>query len=368
MSGSDYSGYRVMLVVQSLRVGGAENMVENLAYALRDKGCTIEVVALQAGETIVSERLRVNGMAPVFIGKHRGPDLTVISRLSDEMKRFSPDVVHSHLPILHYVNPAAWRMHTMNRVHTIHSVAQKETGSRFKLAYAKYCYCKRLVRPVALSEINRQTVVDFYGIPSDYVAVVPNGVDLSRFTPKTSYAISGVPHICHVGRFQEAKNHAAIIEAASLLKRKGVSVVFDLYGEGGLMEAARAQVEDLGIADMVVFHGLTADVPRAMSAADIFVLPSLWEGIPMVIAEAMAAGLPIVASRVGGIPDMIADGTDGVLCEPNGASLAERIERLISDARLRASIGSAAREKSHLFSSSLMAERYLKVYTENARG
>lgn len=368
MSGTDYSGYRVMLIVQSLRVGGAESMVENLAYALREKGCVVEVVALQTGETIISRRLRGNGIEPVFIGKRDGFDPSVVRWLADEMKHFKPDVVHSHLPILHYVNPAASRSYVVNRVHTIHNVAQKETGSRLKSAYARHCYRKGLVLPVALSEINKQTVVDFYGVPANRVAVVPNGVDLSRFAPKHFYEIEGIPHICHIGRFQEAKNHRTIVEAASLLKKKGADAVFDLYGEGSLMEETRRLANERGVDDMVVFHGLTNDVPRALAAADVFILPSIWEGIPMVIAEAMAAGLPIVASRVGGVPDMIEDGTDGILCEPTGASLAEGIEHALSDVLLRESLGTAARRKSHLFSFDLMAEHYLKVYTENVHG
>ncbi len=362
------AGYRIMLVVQSLRVGGAENMVENLAYALRDKECVVEVVSIQAGETIVSHRLRDNGINPVFIGKHNGFDSGVIRRLAGEMRRFRPDVVHSHLPILHYVNPAASRSGIVNRVHTIHNVAQKETGSRIKAAYAEYCYRRGFVLPVALSEINRQTVVDFYDVPEDRVAVVPNGVDLSRFVLKASYEIKGIPRICHIGRFQEAKNQGAIVKAASHLKRKGIRAMFDLYGEGSLMEDVRRQSGECGVDDMIIFHGLTDDVPGALAAADVFILPSVWEGIPMVIAEAMAAGLPIVASGVGGIPDMIDDGDDGILCEPTGSSLAKSIELVLTDVRLRESLGTAARRKSHLFSSDLMAGRYLKIYMENAHG
>lgn len=362
------AGYRVMLVVQSLRVGGAENMVENLAYALRDRGCVMEVVVLQSGETIISRRMRANGMDPFVIGKRPGPDLSAISRLAAAMREFRPDVVHSHLPILNYVVPAARRAGVENLVHTIHNVAQRETTSRLKVAYARKCYRRGTVRPVALSEINKRTVVEFYGIPADEVAVVTNGIDLAHFERKASYAIDGTAHVCHVGRFNEQKNHEAIVEAAALLKESGADVVFDLYGEGELMDSVREMASERGVADMLAFHGLTDDVPGAMAVADIFILPSLWEGIPMVIAEAMAAGLPIVASRVGGIPDMIEDGVDGILCEPTGASLAERIGRVLSDVRLRESLGTAARRESNQFSSDLMAERYLKVYMENAHG
>lgn len=366
MGDVDYKGYRVMLVIQSLRVGGAENMVENLAYALRDRECVVKVVVLQSGETIISRRLRANDIDLVFIGKRPGPDLSTIAKLAILMRDFNPDVVHSHLPILNYVVPAARRAGVMNLVHTIHNVAQKETNIRLKVAYARRCYRHRFVRPVALSQINKNTVIEFYGIPAAEVQVVANGIDLSRFEPKSNYAIDGIAHVCHVGRFNEQKNHRAIIEAAALMRGRGIEVLFDLYGEGALMESVREAVSNAGVADMFIFHGLTDDVPGIMRAADVFILPSLWEGAPMVLAEAMATGLPIVASRVGGVPNMIEDGADGLLCEPTASSLAECLVRLLADKDLRQSMGISARYYSRQFSSDLMAGRYLKVYTEGA--
>lgn len=366
MSGIDYRGYRVMLVIQSLRVGGAENMVENLAYALRDRGCAVEVVVLQSDETIISRRMHENDINLVVIGKRPGPDLSAITKLAALMRDFKPDVVHSHLPILNYVVPAARRAGVMNLVHTIHNVAQKETTIRFKVSYARKCYRHGVVRPVALSEINKNSVIDFYGIPAEKVEVIPNGIDLSRFKPKTNYSIDGIARICHVGRFSEQKNHMAIVEAAALMRQSGIDASFDLYGEGSLMNYVRDAADKAGVANMLIFHGLTDNVPGTMRAADVFILPSLWEGVPMVVAEAMAAGLPIVASQVGGVPDMIEDGVDGLLCDPTGLSLAERLGVLLADKSQRQSLGISAREHSRQFSSDLMAERYLKVYMGGA--
>ncbi len=356
------SGYRVMLVVQSLRVGGAENMVETLSYALHDKGCNVRVVVLQSEETMISERMRNNGLTPVMLGKRQGIDLSVISRLAQQMKEFEPDVVHSHLPILHYVVPAAWRAHAVNCVHTIHSLAQKETRSRLKSGFARYCYRRGLVRPVALSEKNKQTVVDFYGIAADAVAVVPNGVDLKRYRPLSDYALGQTIHVCHIGRFEEAKNHDALIETGAILRQHDIDIVFDLYGVGSLQEYAKQKARDLGVSDMFVFHGITGDTPTALHESNLFVFPSLWEGMPMVIAEAMATGLPIVASNVGGIPDMLRDGTSALLCEPEPHAIAACVERLVKDEGLRRHIGMNALRSAPNFGVNLMVERYMAVY------
>ena len=123
-----------MLVAQSLRVGGAETMVENLAYALWRQGCTVAVVVLQPGETMITKRLRDNGVDLTILGKHRGLDLSVPGHLAAIMRGFVPDVVHSHLPILQYVVPAARKAGVSNLVHTVHSMAEKETSGKLKRA------------------------------------------------------------------------------------------------------------------------------------------------------------------------------------------------------------------------------------------
>ena len=142
--------YRVMLVAQSLRVGGAETMIENLAYALLKEGCDVRVVVLQPGETIISERMRKRGVMLTMMNKKPGMDLRLIGRLSKVMDEYRPDVIHSHLPILHYVVPAAKRAGISNLVHTIHNMASKETKSRLKGAYYGRLYRNGDVVPVAL--------------------------------------------------------------------------------------------------------------------------------------------------------------------------------------------------------------------------
>lgn len=337
-------------------------MVENLAYALRNNGCGVCVVVLQSGETLISRRMRDNGIDPIFLGKHSGIDFSVISRLSEKMREYQPDVVHSHLPILHYVVPAARQAHITNRVHTVHNIAEKETSNRLISAYLRICYKRGYVKPVALSEINRQSMIDFYGMPSNRIEVVPNGIDLSRFKPKENYVISGKAHIVHIGRFAEAKNHICMIKAAQILRNQGKNFVFDLYGEGELLAPCQTMAHELGLQGYVSFHGLTDQVPEVLQSEDIFMLPSLWEGIPMVLAEAMAAGMPIVASNAGGIPDMIRNGVNGVICKPDPEDLALQIARLLDDEDLRKRLGKEALETSPEYSADLMAKRYIAIY------
>ncbi len=337
-------------------------MVENLAYALKRQGCAVLVVVLQSGETMLTKRMRNDGVDLIILGKRSGLDLSVSRRLASIMRDFEPDVVHSHLPILQYVVPAARKAGIRNLVHTIHSMAEKETASNLKRAFNRHYYRSGMVLPVALSGATKKSVEDLYGLGASRVAVVANGTNLERYEPKRSYSLHAPARICHVGRFEEAKNHSALVAAAARLKDDGHNAVFDLYGVGSLMESVKGAVAKEGLEDEFVFHGLTDDIPSALGEADLFVFPSLYEGIPMVLAEAMAAGLPIVASAVGGIPDMLEDGKNALLCGTDAFSVKAAVERFLLDEGLRESLGMAARKRAADFSSDTMARAYLDVY------
>ena len=354
--------YRVMLVIQSLRVGGAETMVESLSYALLRQECAVLVVVLQSGETILTERMRKKGVDLRILGKRPGLDLSVFNRLAAIMRDFQPDVVHSHLPILQYVVPAARKAHVGNLVHTVHNMAEKETRSNLKRLLSRRYYRNGSVVPVALSEVTKRSVEDVYGLDASQVAIVANGIDLEAYEPKRDYSLSDPIRICHIGRFEEQKNHAALVDAAAQLKADGFDAVFDLYGVGSLMEEIKDAIAKKGLEGEFLFHGLTDNVPDALGKADLFVFPSVYEGMPMVLAEAMAAGLPIVAAAVGGIPDMLKDGESALLCDADAASVVSAIEKLLSEEGLRKSLGMAARERAANFSSDSMARAYLDIY------
>ena len=359
--------YKVMIVAQSLRVGGAETMIESLTYALLKEGCDVLVVVLQPGETIISERMRKHGATLIMMNKKPGMDLNLIGRLSKVMDKYRPDVIHSHLPILHYVVPAAKRAGISNLVHTIHNMATKETKSRLKGAYYGRLYRNGDVVPVALTETTRDSLVDRYGISPYRVPVVANVIDLSQYRAERSYDVGNVLEIVHIGRFEEAKNHSFIVDCASALKSRGVSARIHLYGVGSLMKEIKSRVEDKNLADFVIFHGLTSDVPNVLLEADAFIFPSLYEGMPMVIAEAMAAGLPIVASKNGGIPDMIEDGVSGLLLSLEVEDFVSAISEISVNKELRAHLGTQARVRAEAYGSQAMARNYLNVY-KNCRG
>ena len=171
-----------------------------------------------------------------------------------------------------------------------------------------------------------------------------------------------------MGRFFPQKNHAAILGAAALLKKRGINARIHCYGDGPLLEQTRQAAQEQGLAGQVLFEGVTSDVFTPMSQADLFILPSSWEGMPMTIIEAMGTGLSVIASRVGGVPDMVTDGESGLLIEPTAEALAAAIEKLVRNEALRQSLGKKAREEAQRFSLPAMAQGYETLYASVTEG
>ena len=206
------------------------------------------------------------------------------------------------------------------------------------------------------------------------VTCIRNGIDLEgksvridRWRTRKDLGIdSETCLIGTVGRLTPVKGIRYLLEAATILLRQGAKVKILVVGEGGIRQDLIAQTHSLRIADNVVFLGHREDTDVLLQAMDIFALPSLSEGIPMALLEAMAASRPIVASRVGGIPEIIEDGVDGYLVEPMDVNnLAERCRQLIESPDVARKMGEQGRKRVERdFSATAMADRVASVYKE----
>ncbi|OGX19210.1 MAG: hypothetical protein A2Y04_00120 [Omnitrophica WOR_2 bacterium GWC2_45_7] len=211
--------------------------------------------------------------------------------------------------------------------------------------------------------------------PSDKRVVIANGLDIKQFQKNASqrkavrerYGIQNDEMvIATVGRLSVEKNQAMLVEAASRLTKKFPNVRFLIVGAGPEEQQLRRLITEKKLERQVILTGFIKDMPSVYSAIDIFVLTSLTEGIPLTILEAMAANVPVVATRVGGIPDLIEDEKTGLLVESrNVAELCAQLETLISDASKRNELAESASRyvRSH-FSQEKMVEGYRKVYEE----
>lgn len=353
---------KILQVIPYFCFGGAETMCENLTYALKNQGHEVTVVSLYQERTPISQRMEETGVRILYLDKKLGLDVSMVPKLFRIMKAEKPDVVHTHLDVIKYAVAAAKLAGVPRCVHTVHNVAEKEAEGRAQKTINGFYFRRGWSVPVALSPEVRSSVVSFYGLPKERVPVVYNGVDLSRCLPKESYSAGETFRILHIGRFNEQKNHGLLLRVFQRLSQEIPGLSLELIGEGELRQEVECRTKELGIRDRVTFLGSRSNVYPYLQKADLFLLPSKYEGIPMTIIEAMGTGLPIVATAVGGVPDMLKNGEDGltVLCEEE--AVVNACASLILDEALREKLGRAARNHAVRFSAETMGKQYLELY------
>ena len=356
---------KIIQVIPLLDLAGAETMCENLTNGLLKLGHEVTVVSLYNYQSPITERMQGNGINIVYLNKRNGIDVSTIFKLIKVFKEYEPDVVHSHLYAGKYAHIAASLCRIPGKVYTIHNIATKEAG-RLNRLFNRFLFKHCNVIPVALSGEIQKSVMIEYGMGSVFTPVVFNGVPMEKCHKKKDYA--GNKKLLHVGRFATAKNHEVLVKSIANLVESGHEVQLDLYGQGELEESTKDLVKKLHMENNIKFCGLTDDVYSIMEQCDIFVLPSIYEGMPMTLIEAMGTGMPILASNVGGIPDMIENEKSGLLCEPTVDGVVRGLERLIESEEDRKRYGENAIINSEKFSADKMAKDYYKIYVKACRG
>lgn len=354
----------IVQVMPEFGLAGAETMCENLTYELVKLGHKVTVISLFDYHSAITERLENAGVDIRYLGKKRGLDLSMIRKIKRVLKETKADVIHTHRYCAEYAVPAAILAGVKHRVHTVHTIAEKENGKKARKLnkfFFKHCH----VVPVALSELIRDSIVREYKLSKDKIPVIFNGIDLSRCIPKTEYSVNGNFKILHIGRFSEEKNHIGLVRAFKLFHDKHIDSELWLIGDGEKKGEIEKYVEDNGLISSVKFLGLQSNVYGYLHDSDIFTLPSNYEGIPMTLIEAMGTGLPIVATAVGGVPDML-DEESALLINVNDSAIAAAYEKYYLNKELRICHGVNVVGLSKRFSSWEMASRYCEFYQEKS--
>ena len=351
---------KVVQVMPEFGLAGAEIMCENLTYELRKLGHDVIVISMYDYHSVITERLEAAGVEVRYLQKKPGLDPSMIGKIRRVLKEECPDVVHTHRYCAQYAIPAAILCGIKGRVHTLHSIAQKEnTALAKKLNYIFYKFFHLI--PVALSDLVCDSIQKEYRIKRENIPVILNGVDLSKCIEKENYEPEGKFTILHIGRFAEVKNHLGLLAAFKMFHDKHPDSELWLIGDGEERVKAETFVKEQGLQDAVKFFGVQSNVYGYLHDADLFTLPSNYEGIPMTLIEAMGTGVPIVATAVGGVPDML-DENCAILTQLSKEQIAQGFESYYQDASLRERHGKEARKRSVVFSSAEMAKKYCKIY------
>ncbi len=351
---------KIIEVMPEFGLAGAETMCENLTRELTSLGHEVIAVSLFDYHSPITERLERDGIRVEYLNKKPGLDLSMIPKLISLFRREKPDVVHTHRYVMQYVIPAAHLAGVPGRFHTVHNIAQKETTPKAqKLNRLFYRFCH--VTPVALSSEVQETIQQVYGIQKNSIPVVYNGIPLDLCIPKTDYTAGNTFQYLHIGRFSPQKNHLVFLKSFRTLLDQGVKAHLTLVGTGELESEIRNCAAELHLEKDVTFFGTTGNVYPLLHDCDAFILPSSYEGMPMTLIEAMGTALPVLASRVGGVPSMLKE-TEAVLVEPSEEDILQGLKRLL-DEDTRKEIGPAACKRAgEEFSARGMALRYEKIF------
>lgn len=354
---------KVMQVIPMFGVAGAEVMCKTLALELNKNNIEVIIVSLYSYYSNLTNEIDSAGVKCYYLDKKRGMDYTVIKKLKKIIEAEKPDVIHNHLYSLKYV---VWanKKTKINVIHTVHNIAKKEAGYVDRILYKQF-FKKKNVIPVALSKNIQESIHEEYKLPFAEIPIIFNGIDLTKCIEKTNYNIKDKFSIVHIGRFMYQKNHVGLINAYVEFHKIRPDSELILVGDGELKEQIVELTKKKQIYENVKFEGIKDNVYPILNQSDVFILPSLYEGMPMTLIEAMATGIPIIATRVGGVGDMLNE-NNALLINCNENEIVDALLRLIDDCELRKNIGENARKDSNLFSSKKMMIEYLKLYKQNS--
>jgi sugar transferase (PEP-CTERM/EpsH1 system associated) len=358
-------------VIHRLDIGGLENGLVNLINRFPRDPYRHAIVCLAESNPAFQRRIEREDVEVVSLGKQRGKDPAVYARMWAALRRMKPAIVHTRnlgTVDMQWVAAAAGVPH---RVHGEHGwEASDPTGLS-----PRHLRIRRACRPVIhryvpMSRDLARWLETDVGVDRLRIRQLYNGVDTHRFAPSSAQLGedqgNGFLTIGTVGRLDPIKNQASLIEVLARLRLDFPRLRLLIVGEGPLRGQLEAQTAELGLGHSVTFAGARSDMPALLRTMDVFVLPSLNEGISNTILEAMATGLPVVAGRVGGNPELVLDGITGALYETKASGALEgALVPYLRDAGRRSAHGRAGRDRVvQNFSMDQMVQRYQALYDE----
>jgi len=361
---------KIVYVIGGLGVGGAERQLLYLVERVA-RLADVTVISLSGSDIgLRPEFERLAGVRTVLCPKRPGIDVMLVPRLAALLRRERPVIVHTYLRTAGY-----W-----GRVAACLAGVPIRIASERNLEIERGQFANLLDRilssvtdrVVVNADAIRDYLVHIEGLDPEKIEIIRNGVPVSRTLSefeahivRRGFGLSDFEYVvAFIGRLVPQKNPALFLAMAQAVVRSGLKCGFLLVGDGPLRTILADQTRTLGIQDAVRFTGVRNDVSRILGVIDLLVLTSDWEGLPNVILEALAAGVPVVATRVGGVGEVLEDGVTGYIVPPRDLpTLIDRVLRVLSDREVRDRCGRRGRESTQSrFSISVMVDRTVALY------
>lgn len=382
---------KIIRIIARLNIGGPAINASILSADLDKKRFDTKVLygSLAEGEAGLENMMRSSNVDMVLIpelGREISPidDIRAFWKIVRIIRRERPDIVHTHTAKAGTLGRlAALFTGVKVRVHTFHGHVFRHYFSRLKTRL--FIFIERILglfttKVIAISDRQKEDLVsNFKVVPDGKCVVVPLGLDLDRLVDKSPSDRSlksglgmrdGELCVGMIGRLVPIKNHEMFLKAAASISRRrpDLNVKYLIVGDGGLRPGLEKMAALLNINDKVIFMGWRADLSEIYSLLDIVALTSRNEGTPLALIEAMAMTKPVLATNVGGVPDIVEDGVSGILVKDNDEEgFVLSAIRLLEDEGLRARLGRAGFSKSRKFSRSNLVASMTKVYDDCLR-
>lgn len=366
---------KVVHIVPMLSPGGAERVAVHIVRSLNRQRYEPVVISFTGQlDCDLDHLLEEAGIEVRYLGKRPGFDYRMYSRLHPVLRDCRPDIVHTHLHVLRYALPFLLLLKQASLLHTVHNLAEREIEPRARWIQ-RYAFNHGVV-PVAVANEVAVSLERLYRIQP--CRVILNGIPTDRYArpqiprkhwrAREGFCDEDVLFVC-AARFAPQKNHALLLKAFAQGPASDPNAHLVLVGDGALREQTEQQAGALSLARQVHFLGLRTDIPDVLGAMDVFVLSSDYEGNPLSVMEAMASGLPVVSTGVGGVSDLVQSGKEGLIVRPRDIQgLSDAMVSLLRNREARESLGMAAAQRAREnFDMSTMVQAYEEVY-ENLLG
>jgi glycosyltransferase involved in cell wall biosynthesis len=364
------------MMLESSGHGGAEVVVLQLAEELRRRGHTVLPVGPSSKPGWLGKRFRELDFDWHGFVLRRPLDPGCIYRLARLFREQRIDVVHSHEFTMAVYGAAAAKLAGIPHVVSMHGNQTMTRAWRRRVAL-RWAF-RHSAATVAVSQATKRSLDADLGLAARVVTVVPNGIPLrpGRAEPvRTELGVRpGEVVLLAVGNLIERKGHIVLLRALAQLEREGLAAPWRLAiagGRGGEQQPIlQAFAAEHGLAERVHLLLHRDDIPDLQAAADVFVMPSLWEGLPLAVLEAMHAGNPVVASATSGIPEAVTDEREGLLVPPGDVgALAVALRRVLTDEPFRRRLGAGAKERAlREFTITAMTDAYERLYRSRVGG
>jgi len=354
---------KVLVVLPELETGGGQRLALSIAQRMSPQDLQVRILILYPRcNNLLEKTADELGLDVQYLHKKQGVSPECMIEIYRAIRQFKPDVIHAHLRVMPYLLLPMCLSKVPLRYYTVHNLAEKD-ASGIKRCILRFAFRRCHVQPVAISALCRKSIAEVYDIPEESIPCIYNGIDCKRFSRPLEYETQAPFRFAATGRLSEQKNYPLMLQSFAEIKYRFPDSELIIMGDGELGEGLKQQCRELKISDAVTFTGNIPDVENYLRSAQSYLMSSDYEGLPLTVLEAMAAGLPIISTKAGGVVDVVEHEKNGLLVDcGDQEGLIHAMEHLIQSPELCKQFSECSVALAQKYSIAACAEQYKELY------